>query len=47
MNIYNIQNYKGGWFIGDFEPTVFKTKDFEVCFKTHKKMKFGLSIIIK
>jgi len=37
MNIYNIQNYKDGWFIGDFEPTVLKTKDFEVCFKTHKK----------
>jgi len=27
----------GGWFIGDFEPSVLRTKDFEVCFKQHKK----------
>ena len=26
-----------GWFIGDFEPSVFKTKDFEVGVLTHKK----------
>lgn len=28
---------KDGWFIGDFEPSVLKTKDFEVCYKIHKK----------
>ena len=28
---------KGGWFIGDFEPTAYKTKDFEVSYKTHVK----------
>ena len=28
---------KGGWFIGDFEPTVFKTTSFEVSYKLHHK----------
>lgn len=27
----------GGWFVGDFEPSVYKTKEFEVCYKTHPK----------
>ena len=26
-----------GWFIGDFEPTAWKTKDFEVSYRVHKK----------
>jgi len=25
----------GGWFVGNFEPTVYKTSEFEVCFKEH------------
>lgn len=29
-----------GWFIGDFEPSVFKTKDFEVAYKEYKKNDF-------
>jgi len=37
MDIYRIEKFKGGWFIGDFDPAVFKTKDFEVCFKFHKQ----------
>jgi len=37
MKIDNIKNYKGGWFIGDFKPTTFKTKEFEICYKKHKK----------
>ena len=32
-----MKDMTGGWFIGDFEPTSFKTKDFEVCYKHHKK----------
>ena len=28
---------KGGWFVGDFLPTAFKTKNFEVSYKLHKK----------
>ncbi len=27
----------GGWFIGNFEPCVYKSKDFEVCYKVHEK----------
>lgn len=37
MIIDNINNMKKGWFVGDFEPTAFKTKDFEVGYKVHKK----------
>jgi len=29
--------FKRGWFIGDFEPTVFKTPFFEVSLMRHKK----------
>jgi len=35
MKIDKIENMVGGWFIGDFEPSVLKTKDFEVCYKFH------------
>lgn len=28
---------KGGWFIGNFEPTAYRTKNFEVAFAKHKK----------
>ena len=37
MQITRLENYKEGWFIGDFEPSSFKTKDFEVGYKLHKK----------
>lgn len=37
MEIYELENYIGGWFIGDFDPSVFKTNQFEVCYKFHKK----------
>jgi len=35
MKINKIEEMIGGWFIGDFEPSVLKTKDFEVCYKFH------------
>lgn len=28
---------KGGWFVGNFEPTAFKTDLFEVSYKIHPK----------
>ena len=34
---YDLSNYKAGWIIGDFEPSIIKTKDFEVGILTHKK----------
>lgn len=37
MNISNIKDYDRGWFIGNFEPSIFKTKDFEVGVLRHKK----------
>lgn len=32
-----IKNYSRGWFIGDFEPSIIRTKEFEVGILTHKK----------
>jgi len=36
MKKYNIEDFKGGWFIGDFEPSLLKTKDFEISVKYYK-----------
>ena len=33
MKIFNFKKMKGGWFVGDFLPTAFKTKNFEVSYK--------------
>ena len=35
--MYNIKDFKGGWFIGNFEPTLLKTSDFEVAYKSYSK----------
>ena len=40
MKIQKINAMWRGWFIGDFEPTALKTKDFEVGLLTHKKGEF-------
>lgn len=37
MDILKMEDMKGGWFIGNFEPTAFKTEQFEVCYKHHTK----------
>lgn len=37
MKISKISDYYNGWYAGDFEPSCFKTKDFEACYKLHKK----------
>jgi hypoxanthine phosphoribosyltransferase len=37
MEIFKISDMKGGWFAGDFLPTAYKTKEFEVCYKKHYK----------
>ncbi len=31
----NLRDMIGGWFIGDFEPSVFRTKEFEVAIKKY------------
>ncbi len=33
----NIKDYKGGWFVGDFNPSLFKNPFFEVGHHNHKK----------
>ena len=37
MKTFKISDMKGGWFVGDFVPSVLKTKKFEVGYHTHKK----------
>lgn len=37
MEIKKIKDMKGGWFVGDFDPSVLRTPDFEVAYKFHKK----------
>ena len=35
MQVSNIKSFTNGWFIGNFEPTLFKTKDFEIAHHTY------------
>lgn len=37
MKKYKLSDMTKGWFIGDFSPTLVKTKDFEVAIKEYKK----------
>jgi len=37
MKVRKLSDMKGGWFIGNFEPSLFKTNDVEVAIKTYKK----------
>lgn len=37
MEVSTIKDYIGGWFIGNFKPSAFKTELFEVCYKVHPK----------
>lgn len=34
---YDISEYIRGWFVGDFEPSIFKTKDIEIAYMSHKE----------
>jgi len=37
MKIDHIDCFKGGWFLGSFDPSLLKTEDFEVGYKKHTK----------
>lgn len=37
MQKFKLRNMKKGWFIGDFNPTVFRTTLVETAYKTYKK----------
>ena len=36
MKILKLEDMKSGWFVGNFEPTAFNSKDFEVNYRVHK-----------
>ncbi len=37
MNVYNLKDFINWWFIGNFEPSLFKTDLFEIAVKKYKK----------
>lgn len=37
MRIEHLDDMVKGWFVGNFEPTIFKTNDCEVAVKSYKK----------
>jgi hypothetical protein len=37
MNSYRLENYHKGWFLGNFQPTIFANGDFEVAVKVFQK----------
>lgn len=37
MDFYRLENTINGWFVGDFERAVHRTKDFEVSYMRHHK----------
>jgi len=37
MDIFNIEDMKGGWFVGNFTPSAHNTEQFEVAFARHHK----------
>jgi len=37
MKVIRNQKWTGGWFVGNFEPSAFKTDAVEVCLKKHTK----------
>lgn len=36
MQLYDLKDFKGGWFVGDFVPTLFPITTAEVCIKRYK-----------
>jgi len=40
MQILNLKDYIRGWFIGNFEPSVLKTDQFEISVQRYKKGEF-------
>lgn len=37
MDVHKLDQMKDGWFVGDFEPSVMRTHDFEVGLHCHAK----------
>jgi len=36
MELFNIDDFVKGWFVGNFEPSLYKTNDVEVAYKSYK-----------
>ena len=47
MKKYRLENFTRGWVIGDFEPSLFKTKDFELNISLEQKGDVGVKHIHK
>lgn len=37
MRMRRLEEFKNGWIIGDFEPSLLRTKDFEISVMIHEK----------
>jgi quercetin dioxygenase-like cupin family protein len=37
MKVHKLDSFYRGWFIGDFEPSILKSKSFEIGLLTHKE----------
>jgi quercetin dioxygenase-like cupin family protein len=37
MKKYNLENFTRGWVVGDFEPNIIRSKEFEVMVRYYKK----------
>ena len=37
MKLARLSEFTNGWFLGNFNPSLFKSEDFEVCVKNFKK----------
>lgn len=37
MRVERLEKFVGGWFIGNFNPSIVESKDFEVCVKRFNK----------
>jgi hypothetical protein len=37
MKLAKLSEFTNGWFLGNFNPSLFKNEDFEVCVKNFKK----------
>lgn len=37
MKKFKLKDMRAGWFVGNFEPAVYKTSKFEVAYKVHKR----------
>lgn len=40
MKKVKLSDFKNGWFLGDFEPTLFKNPQFEICVKSFLQGEF-------